>query len=226
MNKDEAIRPLVIHQFTGPQDYTARWLEMKTFTRTRTDQAADEIWLLEHEPVFTLGIRENPEDVIDPGDIPVVKTDRGGLITYHGPGQIIVYLMLDLRRLGTGLKSLVSKLEQVTIELLANYEIQAVRKENAPGVYVDGRKIASLGLRGQRGCTYHGLSLNIDMDLTPFDRIVPCGLTGIKMTDMNTLGVTADVGTIGRQFIQVLSATLGYNPVFDDLDDSSHNDDE
>lgn len=226
MNKGEAISSVVIHQFAGPQDYTARWLEMKDFTRTRTEQSADEIWLLEHESVFTQGIRENPADVIDPGDIPVVKTDRGGLITYHGPGQIIVYLMLDLRRLGTGLKALVSKLEQVTINLLADYGIQAVRKENAPGVYVDGRKIASLGLRVQRGCTYHGLSLNVDMDLSPFDRIVPCGLTGMKMTDMKTLGVAVDVETIGRQFIQVLSTTLGYNPVFDDIDDRSHDDDE
>ena len=226
MNKDEDIRPLVIHQFTGPQDYTARWLEMKTFTRTRTEQATDEIWLLEHERVFTLGIRENPEDVIDPGDIPLVKTDRGGLITYHGPGQIIIYLMLNLRRPGIGLKALVNMLEQVTIDLLNEYEISASRLEDAPGVYVDGRKIASLGLRVQRGCTDHGLSLNIDMDLTPFDRIVPCGLTGMKVTDMKTLGVIADVETIGRQFVQVLSMRLGYNLVFDDLDDSSHNDDE
>ena len=134
--------------------------------------------------------------------------------------------MLDLRRLGTGLKVLVSKLEQVTINLLADYGIQAVRNENAPGVYVDGRKIASIGLRVQRGCTYHGLSLNVDMDLSPFDRIVPCGLTGMKMTDMKTLGVAVDVDTIGRQFIQVLSTTLGYNPVFDDIDDRSHDDDE
>ena len=216
MNKVETIRPVVIQQFLKPQDYTVRWLEMKDFTSTRTERSADEIWLLQHEPVFTLGIRENSADIIDPGEIPVVKTDRGGLITYHGPGQIIVYLMLDLRRLGTGLKALVTALEQVTIDLLSEYGIHAARKENAPGVYVDGRKIASLGLRVQRGCTYHGLSLNVDMDLSPFDRIVPCGLVGIKMTDMKRQGVVVDIDLIGRHFIQVLSTALGYNPVFDD----------
>ena len=204
----------------------ACWQQMKAFTRARTALVSDEIWLVEHEPVFTLGIRENADDIIDLGDIPVVKSDRGGLITYHGPGQVLIYLMLDLRRLGTGLKALVSTLEQITIDVLADYGIHASTKENAPGVYVDDRKVASLGLRVQRGCTYHGLSLNVDMDLSPFDRIVPCGLAGMKMTDMKTLGVAVDVETIGRQFIQVLSTMLGYNPVFDDLDDSSHDDDE
>jgi len=204
----------------------ACWQQMKAFTRARTALVPDEIWLVEHEPVFTLGIRENTDDIIDLGDIPLVKTDRGGLITYHGPGQVLIYLMLDLRRLGTGLRALVSTLEQITIDVLADYGIHASTKEYAPGVYVDGRKVASLGLRVQRGCTYHGLSLNVDMDLSPFDRIVPCGLAGMKMTDMKTLGVVVDVETIGRQFIQVLSAMLGYNPAFEDLDDSSHDDDE
>ena len=226
MNRDETTRPLVIRQFIKPQQYMACWQQMKAFTRARTALVSDEIWLVEHEPVFTLGIRENADDIIDLGDIPVVKSDRGGLITYHGPGQVLIYLMLDLRRLGTGLKALVSTLEQITIDVLADYGIHASTKENAPGVYVDGRKLASLGLRVQRGCTYHGLSLNVDMDLSPFDRIVPCGLAGMKMTDMKTLGVAVDVETIGRQFIQVLSTMLGYNPVFDDLDDSSHDDDE
>jgi lipoyl(octanoyl) transferase len=212
MKKDEATRPVVIRQIIKPQEYTAC--------------CTDEIWLVEHEPVFTLGIRENADDILDLGDIPVVKTDRGGLITYHGPGQLLIYLMLDLRRLGTGLKALVSTLEQITIDVLAENEIHAARMKNAPGVYVDGRKIASLGLRVQRGCTYHGLSLNVDMDLSPFDRIVPCGLADMKMTDMKTLGASADVDAIGRHFVQVLSRTLGYNPVFDDLDDSSHDDDE
>jgi len=226
MKKDEATRPVVIRQIIKPQEYTACWQQMKAFTRARAALATDEIWLVEHEPVFTLGIRENADDILDLGDIPVVKTDRGGLITYHGPGQLLIYLMLDLRRLGTGLKALVSTLEQITIDVLAENEIHAARMKNAPGVYVDGRKIASLGLRVQRGCTYHGLSLNVDMDLSPFDRIVPCGLADMKMTDMKTLGASADVDAIGRHFVQVLSRTLGYNPVFDDLDDSSHDDDE
>lgn len=215
MNKDEATRPLVIRHFIKPQDYTTCWQLMKDLTQTRNNESLDEIWLLVHEAVFTLGIRERAEDTIDTGDIPVVKSDRGGLITYHGPGQLIIYLMLDLHRLATGLKALVSSLEQITIDVLAEYEITATRMENAPGVYVEGRKIASLGLRVQRGCTYHGLSLNVDMDLAPFDRIVPCGLAGMKMTDMKSLGVVADIDEIGRQFIQVFSTTLGYTPVFE-----------
>lgn len=209
-------RDVLIHQFTSPREYTSCWQEMKALTRARTGQAVDEIWLLEHAPVFTLGIRENADDITDVGDIPLVKTDRGGLVTYHGPGQLIVYLMLDLKRLGVGLKNLVKILEQVTIDLLNKHDITASRLENAPGVYVEGRKIASIGLRVQNGCTYHGLSLNVDMDLSPYDRIVPCGLSGMKMTDMKRLGVTADVAGIGRQFIQVLSSRLGYNVIYDE----------
>ena len=215
MINDDATRPVLIRQFTSPQDYTACWQDMKAFTRARTIHNPDEIWLLEHVPVFTLGIRENAGNIHDVGDIPLVKTDRGGLVTYHGPGQVVVYLMLDLRSLGIGLKNLVNTLEQVTIDLLNEYEITASRLENAPGVYVDGRKIASIGLRVQQGCTYHGLSLNVDMDLSPYERIVPCGLSGIKMTDMKALGVSADTHGIGRQFIQVLSSKLGYNAVYE-----------
>ncbi len=220
MINDDVTRSALIRQFTSLQDYTACWQEMKAFTRARTIHAPDEIWLLEHEQVFTLGIRENAGDIHDTGDIPLVKTDRGGLVTYHGPGQIVVYLMLDLRRLGIGLKKLVNTLEQATIDLLNEYEISASRLENAPGVYVDDRKIASIGLRVQRGCTYHGLSLNVDMDLSPYDRIIPCGLSGIKMTDMKTLGAVADPHRIGRQFVQVLSSRLGYNVVYEN---QSHN---
>ncbi len=220
MINDDATRPALIRQFTSLQDYTTCWQEMKAFTRARTIHTPDEIWLLEHEQVFTLGIRENAGDIHDTGDIPLVKTDRGGLVTYHGPGQIVVYLMLDLRSLGIGLKKLVNTLEQATIDLLNEYEISASRLENAPGVYVDDRKIASIGLRVQRGCTYHGLSLNVDMDLSPYDRIIPCGLSGIKMTDMKTLGAVADPHRIGRQFVQVLSSRLGYNVVYENR---SHN---
>jgi len=207
---------LIIRQFDAPQDYQISWQWMKEFTHARTKESTDEVWLLEHEPVFTLGIRERSEDIIDSGDIPVIKSDRGGLITYHGPGQLVVYLMLDLRRLGIGLKALVNTLEQITIEVLNEYDISASRLENAPGVYVDGRKIASIGLRIQRGCTYHGLSLNVAMDLSPFGCIVPCGLADMKMTDMKALGVAGDINLIGRQFIQVLFDKLGYNSVYDD----------
>ena len=223
---DDATRSLKVRLFKKPLEYSACWQSMRRFTETRQSDSLDEVWLLEHKPVFTQGIRESAEDLIDNGDIPVVKTDRGGLITYHGPGQLLIYLMLDLRRLGAGLKYLVNILEQSTIDVLGEYGIQAARKENAPGVYVDGSKIASLGLRVQRGCTYHGLSLNVDMDLSPFDRIVPCGLTGIKMTDMKSLGVAAEIDAIGRRFVQVLSKTLRYNCVFDDLGESSRDDSE
>jgi lipoyl(octanoyl) transferase len=224
MSKDETTSPLLVRHFFKPQAYTSCWQLMKQLTQSRNKETLDEVWLLEHEPVYTLGIRERAEDVIETGDIPVVKSDRGGLITYHGPGQLIIYLMLDLHRQSTGLKALVSILEQIIIDLLTEYKIDATRMENAPGVYVEGRKIASLGLRVQRGCTYHGLSLNVDMDLTPFDRIVPCGLTGMKMTDMRSLGVTADINVIGRQFMQVFSTTLGYTPAFGN-DVNSFNDD-
>ena len=223
---DDAARSLKVRQFKKPLEYSACWQSMKRFTETRQSDTLDEVWLLEHKPVFTQGIRESAKDLIDSGDIPVVKTDRGGLITYHGPGQLLIYLMLDLRRLGAGLKYLVNILEQSTIDVLGEHGIEAARKENAPGVYVDGSKIASLGLRVQRGCTYHGLSLNVDMDLSPFDRIVPCGLTGINMTDMKSLGVAAEIDAIGRRFVQVLSKTLRYNRVFDGLGESSRDDSE
>lgn len=226
MKSDNVARSLNIRLVKKPQEYTMCWQLMKRFTESRQADTTDQVWLLEHEPVFTLGIRESAEDCINTGDIPVVKTDRGGLVTYHGPGQLLVYLMIDLRRLGLGLKSLVNLLEQTVIILLSEYGIQAARLENAPGVYVDGCKIASLGLRVQRGCTYHGLSLNVNMDLSPFDRIVPCGLTGMVMTDMKTLGVTADIETIGRHFVQVLSMTLGYNCTFDDPGENSRDDSE
>ncbi len=216
MTIGEANSQLIVRQFDAPQSYQSSWLSMKGFTRNRNEVSADEVWLLEHEPVYTLGIRERAEDIIDSGDIPVVKSDRGGLITYHGPGQMVAYVLLDLRRLDTGLKSLVNILEQTAIDLLSTQGIEAARKENAPGVYTNGSKIASIGLRVQHGCTYHGLSLNVDMDLTPFERIVPCGLQGIRMTDMKASGAEADINSIGRQFIQVLSGKLGYNPVYDD----------
>ncbi|NOY16701.1 MAG: lipoyl(octanoyl) transferase LipB [Gammaproteobacteria bacterium] len=226
MNEDGITRTLKIRQFKHRQDYRVCWQAMKHYTRMRTKDSTDEVWLLEHDPVFTLGIREHEGEILDAGEIPVVKTDRGGLATYHGPGQMVIYFMLDLPRLGTGLKTMISQLEQSTIDLLARYNILAVRMENAPGVYVYGRKIASLGLRVQHGCTYHGLSLNVNMDLTPYNRIIPCGLVGMKMTDMKTLGSVVDIDTVGRQFVQVLSAALGYNSVFDDDNDCTYHNDE
>jgi len=209
-------RHLIVRQFTALQSYTDSMQSMQIFTGNREKETEDEIWLLEHHPVFTLGIRERDEDILDTGDIPVVKSDRGGLITYHGPGQLVVYLMLDLRRPGIGLKALVNILEQSTIDLLLKYGIDASRLENAPGVYVAGSKIGSIGLRVQRGCTYHGLSLNVDMDLSPFERIIPCGISEMTMTDMKALGADVGVSLIGRQFIQMLAQKLGYNPVYNE----------
>lgn len=206
---------LKIIQFESLQKYENSLQEMRVFTSNRSKSDLDEIWLLQHKPVFTLGIRERAEDIINTGNIPVVKSDRGGLITYHGPGQLMVYLLLDIRRLGIGLKQLVNTLEQSVIDLLESYGIKAMRRDNAPGVYVEGQKISSIGLRVQHGCTYHGLSLNVDMDLSPFDRIVPCGLTGMKMTDMKRLAGNVDISNIGRQLVQVLSSQLGYNPDYE-----------
>ena len=212
-----AARRLIVRQFNSPQDYQSCWQSMKDFTQSRDAATADEVWLLEHLPVYTQGIRDGSNDILDHGDIPVIKTDRGGLVTYHAPGQLIVYLMLDLRRLGIGLRELVKALEQVVIDLLASCGIEGTRRKDAPGVYVDGRKIASLGLRVQRHCTYHGVSLNVDMNLKPFEQIVPCGLIDIKMIDMKSLGVARDVRDMSRHFVQVLSRRLGYNPDFLDM---------
>ncbi len=207
---------LIVRQFNARQDYTHCWQKMKHFTAARGEKTNDEVWLLQHEPVFTLGIRETADEILNSRDIPVVKSDRGGLVTYHGPGQLIVYLLLDLRRMDTGLKALINSLEQAAIDLLSEYGINASRMANAPGVYVSGKKIASLGLRVQRGCTYHGLSLNVDMDLAPFSEIVPCGLHNMQMTDMREQGVDTGPGEIGRDFVQVLSQALRYTPEYTD----------
>jgi len=172
--------PIVRH--LGLRDYESVWREMQHFTDTRTADTPDEIWLLEHPPVFTLGLNGKTEHVLDPGDIPVVNCDRGGQVTYHGPGQLSAYLLLDLRRRELGVKTLVHKSEQAIIELLQENGINGQRRKGAPGIYVDDKKIAALGLRVRRGCCYHGLSLNIDMDLEPFSRINPCGFEG-RATD-------------------------------------------
>ena len=163
---------------------------MQEFTDGRDANTADELWLLEHPPVFTLGRNGKPEHVHDTGDIPVIQVDRGGQVTYHGPGQLVAYVMLDLNRRGMGVQSLVRLLEQAVIDLLADYSVEAGRREKAPGVYVDGCKIAALGLRVRRGCSFHGLSLNVDMDLTPFSMINPCGYEGLEVTRMSALLTT------------------------------------
>ena len=162
---------------------------MQSFTATRTADTADEIWRVEHPPVFTVGRNGKPEHLLAPGRIPVIETDRGGQVTYHGPGQVVIYPLLDLRRLGLGVRELVNRLEQAVIDLLAEHGVQAGTRRDAPGVYVEGAKVAALGLRIRRQGCYHGLSLNVDMDLEPFSRINPCGYRGLAVTRLRDLGV-------------------------------------
>ncbi|MBP8202688.1 MAG: lipoyl(octanoyl) transferase LipB [Pseudomonas sp.] len=168
----------------GQVDYQPIWHAMQRFTDTRGVDTPDEIWLLEHSPVFTQGQAGKAEHVLFAGDIPVVQVDRGGQVTYHGPGQLVAYLLLDIRRSGMGVRDLVSRIERSLIDLLASYGVKAAAKPDAPGVYVDGAKIASLGLRIRNGRSFHGLALNVDMDLQPFQRINPCGYAGMAMTQL------------------------------------------
>jgi lipoyl(octanoyl) transferase len=184
--------------FLGRVDYEPTWRAMQTFTETRTPDTQDEIWLLEHPPVFTLGMNGKSHHVLMPGDIPVVKIDRGGQVTYHGPGQLVVYPLLDLRRLQLGVRDLVIALENAIIVTVARFGIQAAGKRDAPGVYVQGRKLASIGLRIKRGCSYHGLALNVAMDLEPFKRINPCGYAGLEVTQVSELGGPADVNGVAQ----------------------------
>jgi len=200
----------------GLQPYEPVWLAMRDYTDRRDAASRDQLWLLQHPPVFTLGQAGRPEHLLDPGDIPVVRTDRGGQVTYHGPGQLIAYLLLDLRRAGLGIRALVTRLEQAVIALLAEYGIAAASRSEAPGVYVAGSKIASIGLRVRRGCSLHGLSLNTDMDLHPFSRINPCGYPGLTVTQLADLGVSIDIPRLGREFTAHLARGLGYTWEFAD----------
>jgi lipoyl(octanoyl) transferase len=168
----------------GLADYQTVYDEMTTFTEQRQSDTPDELWFLQHPPVFTQGQAGKAEHLLFPGDIPVIQTDRGGQVTYHGPGQLVVYLMIDIARKGWGARQLVSSIEQAIVDTLAEWDIDAAPKADAPGVYTDGRKIASLGLRIRHGRSFHGLALNIDMDLEPFQRINPCGYSGMAMTQM------------------------------------------
>ncbi len=192
----------------GTVDYQQTLDAMRRFTAERNADTPDEIWLLQHPPVFTQGMNGKPEHLLDPGDIPLLQTDRGGQVTYHGPGQLIVYLLLDLRRRHLGVKQLVALLEQSVIELLKGYGIQAERRSDAPGVYVSGDKVAALGLRVRRSGSYHGLSLNIDMDLEPFSRINPCGYQGLGVTRLTDLGVGDSVEVIGTKLSGLLLDAL------------------
>lgn len=177
----------------GLQDYEPVWRAMQDFTNNRTATTPDEIWFTEHRPVFTLGLNASREHVLAPGDIPVVQSDRGGQVTYHGPGQLMVYPLLDIRRAGLGVRDLVTALEQSVIDLVAEYDIAAASRRDAPGVYVNGVKLASIGLRIRRGASFHGMALNVEIDLEAFSRINPCGFANLKVTDLVGLGIAFDI---------------------------------
>ncbi len=190
----------------GRTDYGEVFQAMQAFTADRTQETADEIWLTEHDPVFTQGQAGKREHLIAPGNIPVVQSDRGGQVTYHGPGQIVGYLLFDLRRLGLSVRGLVSGIEDAVVNTLACYDICGAPRADAPGVYVENAKIAALGLRVRRGCSYHGLSLNVNMDLEPYARINPCGLEGIEVTQVCDLGGPDDIEAVKRRLLDDLAA--------------------
>lgn len=194
----------------GCCDYEATWEAMRRFTQARGEDTPDEIWLLEHPSVFTLGLAGRPEHVLEPGDIPLVHSDRGGQVTYHGPGQAVLYVLLDLRRARLGVKSLVGALEESVVQLLRDYGIVGERLAGAPGVYVRERKVAALGLRIRRGCCYHGLALNVDLDPGPFRRINPCGYPGLEVIRTRDLGIVLDTAAAGRAVLRHLAPRLGY----------------
>jgi len=193
----------------GLAQYEPTWRAMQRFTDVRDARTPDEIWVLEHPPVFTLGMAASPEHVLAPGGIPVVQTDRGGQVTYHGPGQLVVYALIDLRRAGLGVRDMVSALEQSVVDLVAQFGVAAHARREAPGVYVAGLKLASVGLRVRRGASYHGLALNVSMDLTPFSQINPCGYRGLEMTQLAQLpGAPDSVDEAARSLLPHLFAAL------------------
>jgi lipoyl(octanoyl) transferase len=196
-------------RWLGCVPYESTWRAMQEFTDTRTTATRDEIWLLEHPPVFTLGMNASREHVLAPGTIPVVQIDRGGQVTYHGPGQLVAYPLLDVRRLGMGVRQLVMALENSVISLVAAAGVTANARRDAPGIYVGGRKLASVGLRIRRGCSYHGLALNVAMDLEPFRRINPCGYRGLEVIDLAALGMALTVHETAISIAPHLLAALG-----------------
>lgn len=203
--------PELIVRHLGLADYLPTLEAMRRLTAERDERTPDEIWLLQHPRVFTQGQAGKAEHLLAPGDIPVIQVDRGGQVTYHGPGQLVAYLMLDLRRLGVGVRELVTLMEQSLVELLAGYGVEAAPKADAPGVYVSGDKIASLGLRVSRGCSFHGLALNVDMDMSPFWRINPCGYAGLKMVQLKELvDAPPQLDEVAQRLEQVLRQRLGY----------------
>jgi lipoyl(octanoyl) transferase len=193
----------------GRAGFDATWRAMQAFTDARDEATPDELWFLEHDPVFTQGLNGKPEHLLAPGGIPVVGIDRGGQVTYHGPGQLVMYALVDLRRRGIGVRELVVALEDSVVALAARHGIAAAGRRDAPGVYVGARKLASIGLRVRRGCSYHGLALNVDMDLEPFGRINPCGMSGLAMTQLASEGVRMDVAGAAHALAPLACGALG-----------------
>jgi len=201
--------PIKVRQL-GEVDYQDSWQKMQDFTDTRQPETADELWFLQHPAVYTLGKNGKPEHVLNSADIPVINSDRGGQVTYHGPGQIVVYTLLDLKRLNLGVRQLVTVLEQSVVDLLAGYGIASSARSDAPGVYVNNAKIAALGLRVRRGCSFHGLALNVDMNLEPFDRINPCGYEGLEVTQLKNLVADININHVVDALQLILLKNLNY----------------
>jgi len=199
-------------RWLGRVEYEPTWRAMQRLVDSRGAETRDEIWFLEHPPVFTLGMNSRPEHLLGTGDIPVVQIDRGGQVTYHGPGQLVVYPLLDLGRAKLGVRTLVEGIERAIVATVAEWGIEACGRRDAPGVYVGPRKLASVGLRIRRGCSYHGLALNVAMDLEPFRRINPCGYAGLEMTQVSELGGPADLGAVADALAPRLLAELGFAP--------------
>lgn len=204
--------PAVIVRPLGLQDYEPLWRAMQGFTEERKAATPDEIWFAEHPPVFTLGMNASAEHLLAPGDIPVVQIDRGGQVTYHGPGQLMIYPLIDLRRSALGVRDLVTALEQAAIATAAEFGLHAYSRADAPGVYVAGKKIASVGLRVRRGASFHGMAFNVAMDLEPFSRINPCGFSDLQVSDLRSLGITTSLSTVRARISAQLQRHLWGDP--------------
>ena len=199
---------MVVIRNLGLQEYKSVWQDMQRFTQERNEESADELWIVEHFAVYTLGLNGKREHLLNTGNIPVINSDRGGQVTYHGPGQLVIYTLLDIKRLNLGVRQLVTILEQAMISALAGQGIAAVSRADAPGVYVNDKKIGSIGLRIKKDCSYHGLSLNNDMDLRPFDYINTCGYSDLKVTQLSDLGVTISTNQLASSVIKAITTAL------------------
>jgi lipoyl(octanoyl) transferase len=204
----------------GLQPYEQTWRTMQAFTDERSDETEDQLWVLQHEPVYTQGQAGKAEHILSPGNIPVISVDRGGQVTYHGPGQLVIYLMLDINRMNIGPRHLVSMIETAIIKMLSHYSITASARDDAPGVYVDGAKIASLGLRIRKGKSFHGLSLNVDMDMEPFSRINPCGYKDMKMVQLKDFEAQAGIERAAGCLVNEIQTVFGYDDIIMSYDET------